>query len=51
VAANLNVGNDRQALLTVTTQLLPFIGYPRTLNAIRVIDEVIPAPADRNEKE
>jgi 4-carboxymuconolactone decarboxylase len=40
VAANLNVGNDRSVLLTVVTQLLPFIGYPRTLNAIRVIDEV-----------
>jgi 4-carboxymuconolactone decarboxylase len=24
----------------VLTQLLPFIGYPRTLNAIRVLDEV-----------
>ena len=42
VAANLNVGNDRQTLLSVATQLLPFIGYPRTLNAIRVIDDVIP---------
>jgi hypothetical protein len=27
----------------VATQLLPFIGYPRTLNAIRLIDEVVPA--------
>ena len=43
VAANLNVGNDRQTLLAVTTQLLPFIGYPRTLNAVRVIDEIAPA--------
>ena len=40
VMANLNVGNDRQTILTVITQLLPFIGYPRTLNAIRVLDEV-----------
>jgi 4-carboxymuconolactone decarboxylase len=39
VAANLTVGNDRQTLLGAATQLLPFIGYPRTLNAIRVIDE------------
>jgi 4-carboxymuconolactone decarboxylase len=39
VAANLNVGNDREVLLSVVTQLLPFIGYPRTLNALRVIDE------------
>jgi alkylhydroperoxidase/carboxymuconolactone decarboxylase family protein YurZ len=28
VAANLNVGNDRRVLLSVVTQLLPFIGYP-----------------------
>ncbi|MBG0566459.1 carboxymuconolactone decarboxylase family protein [Actinoplanes aureus] len=39
VVANLNVGNDRQTMLTVITQLLPFIGYPRTLNAIRVLDD------------
>ena len=43
VAANLNVGNDRRTLLSAVTQLLPFIGYPRTLNAIRLIDEVVPA--------
>jgi 4-carboxymuconolactone decarboxylase len=43
VAANLNVGNDRGVLLSVITQLLPFIGYPRTLNALRVINEVAPA--------
>ena len=40
VAANLNVGNDRAVLLGLATQLLPFIGYPRTLNALRVIDDV-----------
>lgn len=39
VAANLHVGNDRARLIDVVTQLLPFIGYPRTLNALRVIDE------------
>jgi 4-carboxymuconolactone decarboxylase len=43
VTANLNVGNTRPTLLAVVTQLLPFIGYPRTLNAIRLIDEVVPA--------
>lgn len=47
VAANLNVGNDRQTLLSVATQLLPFIGYPRTLNAIRLIDDVIPPRRER----
>ncbi len=43
VAANLKVGNDRQVLIDVVTQLLPFIGYPRTLNALRVIDDVTSA--------
>ena len=40
VAANVNVGNDRTRLIDVLTQLLPFIGYPRTLNGLRVVDEV-----------
>jgi 4-carboxymuconolactone decarboxylase len=43
VAANVNVGNDRGTLIAVSTQLLPFIGYPRTLNALAAIDEVSPA--------
>jgi len=43
VAANLNVGNDRAVLLSVITQLLPLIGYPRTLNGLAVINHVIPA--------
>jgi 4-carboxymuconolactone decarboxylase len=42
VAANLAVGNDRPVLLATLTQLLPFIGYPRTLNALRVLDEGAP---------
>ncbi len=45
VAANLNVGNDRAQLIDVLTQLLPFIGYPRTLNALRVVDEVTATPS------
>lgn len=51
VAANLNVGNDRARLIDVITQLLPFIGYPRTLNALRAIDEVAPASAASGKKE
>ena len=43
VAANLNVGNERGLLLSLITELLPFIGYPRALNSLRVINEVIPA--------
>jgi len=44
-AANLRVGNDRAVMLAALTHLLPFIGYPRTLNALRVLDDVAP-PAD-----
>lgn len=40
VAANVNVGNGRDVLLAVITHLLPFIGYPRTLNALRLLNEV-----------
>ena len=39
VVANLAARNDEKTLIAVVTQLLPFIGYPRTLNAIRVINE------------
>ena len=46
VAANLNVGNDRARLIDVLTQLLSFIGYPRTLNALRAVDDVTQAQAD-----
>jgi 4-carboxymuconolactone decarboxylase len=40
VAANLSVGSGRGVLLAVITQLLPFIGYPRSLNALRVLNEM-----------
>ena len=42
IQGNLNVGNDKARLLGVVTQLLPYVGYPRTLNAIRCINEVVP---------
>ncbi|MFH8463302.1 carboxymuconolactone decarboxylase family protein [Streptomyces sp. NPDC017991] len=42
VAANLNVGNTRATLLAVLTGLLPFIGYPRTLNALAALDAAAP---------
>ena len=41
---NLNVGNDRGVLLDLITQLLPWVGYPRTLNALKGLNEVAPAP-------
>jgi 4-carboxymuconolactone decarboxylase len=39
VAGNLALGNDRRVLISTITHLLPFIGYPRTLNALRVVSE------------
>ncbi|MEU5655093.1 carboxymuconolactone decarboxylase family protein [Streptomyces sp. NPDC047737] len=42
VMANLNVGNTRATLLAVLTGLLPFIGYPRTLNALAAVDAAAP---------
>ena len=40
IKGNLNVGNDKEVLLSTVTQLLPYVGYPRALNAIRCINEV-----------
>lgn len=43
VSGNLHVGNTRADLLAVVTALLPYIGYPRTLNALAAINEAAPA--------
>lgn len=43
VAANLKVGNTRQQLLDAITVALPYIGYPRTLNALAAINSIVPA--------
>ena len=40
VQGNINVGNQKELLLDVITQLLPYLGYPRTLNALRCLNEV-----------
>jgi len=39
-AGNLAVGNDRETLIETITQCQPYIGFPRTLNAINIINEV-----------
>lgn len=41
IQGNINAGNNKETLLRVATQLLPYIGYPRTLNAIKCLNEVI----------
>jgi len=43
IAANAKVGNDRQTMINLMTQLIPYVGYPRTLNAITCLNEVLPA--------
>lgn len=42
VRGNQSVGNDKETLLSILTQLLPYIGYPRTLNALSCVNEIIP---------
>ena len=42
VQANIKVGNDKEFLIKVVSQCLPYIGYPRSLNAISCINQVIP---------
>lgn len=39
-AANFRMGNDKGMLIQVISHCLPFIGYPRTLNALAVIRRV-----------
>lgn len=38
VEGNVHVGNDRSFLIAVISQILPFIGYPRSLNAFAALD-------------
>lgn len=42
IRGNVNIGNSRDVLLDVITQLLPWVGYPRTLNALGALNEVVP---------
>ena len=37
--ANFHVGNDKELLIKIISVNIPFIGYPRTLNALRIINE------------
>lgn len=45
IRGNVTAGNDRRVLLGAVMQLLPYIGYPRTLNAVACLEEVLPAAA------
>ena len=36
---NMNLGNDKNFLIRVVSQCLPYIGYPRSLNAIACVNK------------
>ena len=40
---NMNLGNDKDFLLRVVLQILPYIGYPRSLNAITCVNKAAEA--------
>jgi 4-carboxymuconolactone decarboxylase len=39
VQGNLNVGNSREVMVEAITQCLPYMGFPRTLNALNCVNE------------
>lgn len=38
-AANMGIGNEKAFLMKIISQCLPFIGYPRSLNALRCVND------------
>lgn len=40
-AANMRIGNDKAFLIKIISQCLPYIGYPRSLNALRCINDAV----------
>ncbi|MBE5102328.1 carboxymuconolactone decarboxylase family protein [Priestia aryabhattai] len=42
VQGNLNVGNGKETVITAITHCLPYMGFPRTLNALNCVNQVIP---------
>ena len=45
VGGNAAVGNSKETLLAALTVCLPYIGFPRTLNALGCVNEVLPEKA------
>ena len=43
----MRIGNDKAFLIKIISQCLPFIGYPRSLNALRCVNDA----AEKMEKE
>lgn len=42
VQGNINVGNDKGILISAISQCLLYIGFPRALNALACVNEIIP---------
>ncbi len=40
VNANLKVGNTKETLIGAITVLCPYVGFPRTLNALKIVNDV-----------
>lgn len=38
-AANMKIGNDKKFLISIISQCLPYIGYPRSLNALTCVNK------------
>lgn len=38
-AGNMRVGNSKEFLIQIISQCLPYLGYPRSLNALRCVNE------------
>lgn len=44
IRGNAAVGNDKATLLAALTRLIPYVGYPRALNALNCLNEILPDP-------
>ena len=40
IQGNLSVGNNKEKLVSAITVVLPYIGFPRSLNALSIINEI-----------
>ena len=45
IGGNVAMGNDKSVLLDALTVCLPYIGFPRTLNALACLNELLPEQA------
>ncbi len=47
-AANLKMGHDKAYMIAVISQFIPYIGYPRSLNALTAIENAAEKMQDSN---